>query len=175
MALMRDSEKGPQCPLCFRELTEKDEFLRFCPLNSEHHERLQFNDANLKDLSMCRRCGPQRSIRQRPFLLHVGCEALNPFWDKNSSALMSAAEMDDVKVDHWEVGILKEIFKVSELSGFREMWYPEALFQANIGFHRGRRITTLVALCGAKASGKTVMATMSLFSDQMDQSRYADH
>jgi hypothetical protein len=128
---------------------------------------------------VCATCGVKEAIRNRPFLLHVDCEARNPFWGQEQISPLKAADMDaridSVEVDHWEVGLLKEIATHSELAARPEMWYPEALLRSTYEHYRGRKPRTLIALCGAQLSGKSVVATMSLFSDQVDQARYADH
>jgi hypothetical protein len=140
---------------------------------------MSYSQADHRLLLVCDTCGVKEAIRNRPFLLHVNCEARNPFWGQGQTSPLKAADMDaridSVEVDHWEVGLLKEIATHVELAARSEMWYPEALLRSTFEYARGRKLRTLIALCGAQLSGKSVVATMSLFSDQVDQTRYADH
>src|SRR5713101_4752522 len=77
-----DGAPRAKCPLCFVDLDESQRLIRYCP--SDHEKpwaMFTCTPENLRHEIYCWRdeCRIQKKgIPEGIFLLHVGCEALNP-------------------------------------------------------------------------------------------------
>lgn len=166
-----------KCPLCLRDLTPEDTLVRFCTKHSEKYEPFKCTPDNIPRVFFCpkRGCYSNFEIEQGVFLLHVGCDAKNPFWnadkkqtvipgDNRDSTTVTATVnvgrdlKDGVEVQHWEIGMLRVVPNMYE-----EMWFPLMLLLATNGTDaRGARLGALVELSGAASVGKTIIALQSM-------------
>lgn len=167
-----------RCPLCLKELKTGAEFLRVCRAHDEpaigpvlYHPRDRAVFAC--DAEDCPGDKMDSSLVHGIFLLHVGCECENPFWNAGTnkvdvpSIAQVAWKTGARTFEHWEVDVLRELAKAAP--DRKEMWYPIALFEALNGTgHRGRT-GCLLLLHGPMSSGKTILATMAMNPESFDR------
>lgn len=115
------------------------------------------------------------------FFRHVGCRNENPFWNADKGLVDIPGDPEQttvafqldfgfggdverlVRVQHWLLGVLRHVPRE-----YPEMWYPAMLLRATAESNSPwQRVGVLVELAGAKESGKSVLAMMS-----MNQSGY---
>lgn len=107
---------------------------------------------------------PQNGI----FLAHKNCSRLNPFCKQAEPVVIDFGSSSkrneglipetDIKVRHYEVGILKSMSpKVPE------MWFPAALLKVTTPTKP--KPGCVVVLAGARGVGKTILALQSMHSD----------
>jgi hypothetical protein len=140
---------------------------RFCARHSTKGEQFEYGrDSGSK--IYCPDCRGSRIVGDGVFLLHVGCEAINPFWDKDPNANQVGAVPETGQfeennrafhVDHWELQMLREA--AGPFRGLKEMWFPQALFITLNGEDQKSRSGTLIKLAGAGGVGKTTLSTMT--------------
>lgn len=177
-----------RCPLCLTELTAGMQFNRYCTT----HEQLELvsltdeglADSDFMDTLFCPKSGCTANVyisqREGVFLSHVGCEALNPFWDAREQKVLSdfiegIGEGDDnywelkktidgktatLKINHWEIGMLRTIGK--RYADYPHMWFPPILVKAAAIRDDGKNAGSIVALVGGKRVGKTVLAIQAM-------------
>jgi hypothetical protein len=120
-------------------------------------------------------CRNNEQIVDGVFLLHLGCEAKNPFWDKTRKVIaVPGTDPDGIttegeidlgagserkEVRHWEIGMLRQV--PNNLSD--EMWFPLMLLRATAEQDPSqRRVGALVELSGTQRVGKTVVALQAM-------------
>jgi hypothetical protein len=108
------------------------------------------------------------------FFRHIGCPHKNPFWNADRSAVEVPVGAEEtsalfqldfghgrdigVKVQHWLLGVLGLVPEESP-----EMWFPAMLLRATAETSSlWKRVGVLVELAGARESGKTILAMMSM-------------
>jgi hypothetical protein len=158
-------------------LDEETSLVRRCtdhPAEGEVQVRFYSSEEKLPDDVFCPGLGYcNETIETGVFLRHVGCEAVNPFWDSNNNTvtipgrdsttdyrLTTSGGAQNLKVTHWEIGMLRKMPATA-----KEMWFPLMLLRAMAEAHkwnRRRRIGVLVELAGAKSVGKTVLAMQAM-------------
>ncbi len=188
--LLRDSQ--PKCPLCLRVLDRTQHLLRFCPKHPKDTEtfvcsmeHLVVESPDCKILCPKPECRDARLIRDGVFLLHVSCEAHNPFWKADRGGVVIPEEPffnDELEgrvvrrtVTHWELGLLRRVLEVEAHKGRAEMWFPQTLLRATYERPRGKRTGSFIKLCGARSVGKTILAYMALYSRNLDPGQYIEH
>ena len=159
-----------KCPLCFRKLDRTQQLARVCLSHKDHRQTFYF-DIDRKDI-FCpvKSCENPRSIQTGVFLRHIGCPAKNPYW-KGEGQPVAIPEADTLEraskvfhIQHWMFGVLRELAEL-EPEG-PEMWFPLHMFRTvnwyPLDERQGQQIGATIRLAGAKAAGKTVLATMAL-------------
>lgn len=164
-----------KCPLCLTPLTSSVRLQRYCV---KHRIDKEFNcDARaLREEIYCSEPGDNcnETTDGGVFFRHIGCPNENPFWNAAKSVIEVPVKAEEtsalfqldfglsrdigVRVQHWMLGILDLVPKE-----FPEMWFPAMLLRATGETSSlWKRIGVLVELAGAKESGKTVLAMMSM-------------
>lgn len=161
-----------KCPLCLKELTEADKLMRFCFNHPQRLEQFACDSLAFNSKIFCEDSHCNEAIDEGVYLRHIGCIARNPFWngqsgkvevpgDARSSTvpyrLTTGNAPQDVKVLHWEIGMLRVAPQ-----NVPEMWFPLMLLRATAETGRGKRFGVLVELAGAREAGKTVLTMQAM-------------
>lgn len=150
-----------RCPLCLEELDSKHALVSYCSV-CDTAEEFKFIPDSLASKLKCQKakCQANRSITGGVFLAHVGCQAVNPFWDEAENQISVPSETldgkeitlqfreGDISFTHWQINLLnktgksKHRFKsrktengvtqtqTKQISQIREMWFPAILLRA---------------------------------------------
>jgi hypothetical protein len=164
-----------KCPLCLTPLKNGVKLQRYCV---KHRVGKEFNcDARtLREETYCSERGDNcnETTDGGVFFRHVGCPHENPFWNAARSAVEVPSKAEEtsalfqldfglgrdfgVRVQHWLLGVLGLVPRE-----FPEMWFPAMMMRATGETNSlWKRVGVLVELAGAKESGKTVLAMMSM-------------
>jgi len=164
-----------KCPLCLTPLRNGLSLERYC---IKHGIGKEFNcdPRTLRTEIYCSERGDNcnETTEDGVFFRHVGCSYKNPFWNADKSVVEVPVRAEEtsavyqldfglgrdetVIVQHWLLGVLALLpEKVSE------MWFPAMLLRATAETSSlWKRVGVLIELAGAKESGKTILAMMSM-------------
>lgn len=166
-----------KCPLCLTPLGNGVRLHRYCV---KHGVGLEFNcdSRTLRKETYCSVRGDNcnETTDGGVFFRHIGCSYKNPFWNADKSIVevpcepeetsalfqldfgLGSAQEKRVRVQHWLLGVLGLVPEETP-----EMWFPAMLLRATGETSSlWKRIGVLVELAGAKESGKTILAMMSM-------------
>jgi len=165
-----------KCPLCLTPLKHGISLERYC---LTHNTRKEFNcDARTLRTEMF--CSEDRgdlcneTTNHGVFFRHIGCPCQNSFWNRERSTIEIPVQPDEtsaryqtnfgvgqevgIQVQHWQLGVLASLPR-----DISEMWFPAMLLRATAETSAvAKRVGVLVELAGAKESGKTILAMMSM-------------
>lgn len=164
-----------KCPLCLTPLRNGVRLQRHCV---KHGVGKEFNcdPRTLRAETYCSERGDNcnETTDDGVFFRHIGCSYKNPFWNEDKSVVEVPGRGEEtsalfqldfglgrdmgVKVQHWLMGVLRLVPEESP-----EMWFPAMLLRATgETSSMWKRVGVLVELAGAKESGKTILAMMSM-------------
>jgi hypothetical protein len=167
-----------KCPLCLASLTSDVSLQRYCVKHPRSSKEFTCGKRALRLEIYCAERGDNcnETTEDGVFFRHIGCPYKNPFWSEVKGVVevpvepeatsavfhldFGANRDETVQVQHWLLGVLNLLPK-----SVPEMWFPAMLLRATAETNSLRqRVGVLVELAGAKESGKTVLAMMSLNS-----------
>lgn len=147
------------CPLCLADLSG-EQLRGYCiadsavrvidvPLEPPHGKALE-------TLECAANCA--FDLKNGLHLRHIGCPAINPYWDKESASFRVITP----STRNWETGLLHYLASMEHLSNAVEMWFPFALLLSMAETAESRHSAARVGLIGTRSAGKTVLSTMAL-------------
>ena len=167
-----------KCPLCLTPLTSEISLERYCVKHPRSSKVFACAARTLRLEIYCAERGDNcnETTEDGVFFRHIGCSYKNPFWNDEKGVVEVPVEpeatsavfhldfglnLDEtVRVQHWLLGVLALLPK-----SVPEMWFPAMLLRATSETSSFRkRVGVLVELAGAKESGKTILAMMSMNS-----------
>ena len=167
-----------KCPLCLTPLTSEVSLERYCVKHPRSSKVFACGGRKLRLEIYCAERGDNcnETTEDGVFFRHIGCPYKNPFWNKEKDIVEVPVEPEataavfhldfgvgldvTVPVQHWLLGVLALLPR-----SVPEMWFPAMLLRATAETNSLRqRVGVLVELAGAKESGKTILAMMSLNS-----------
>ena len=167
-----------KCPLCLTVLTSEIKLERYCVKHPRSRKEFPCGTRTLKLEIYCSERGDNcnETTEDGVFFRHIGCKYRNPFWNEEKGAVeipvlpeetSALFQLDfglglneTVRVQHWLLGVLALLPK-----NVSEMWFPAMLLRATAETNSfWRRVGVLVELAGARESGKTILAMMSMNS-----------
>jgi hypothetical protein len=116
-----------RCPLCLKELSSRDNLLRYCHACNEVSS-FKFSAENVKNLVKCKNpnCSSDGKIAEGVYLSHQKCKALNPFWKTDKFEIPDSLVGEQVTLNfdkiglqtfiHWENKMLGRISRIGEKS-----------------------------------------------------------
>lgn len=166
-----------KCPLCLTPLANGVRLQRYCV---KHRVSKEFNchPRTLRAEIYCSESGDNcnETTEDGVFFRHIGCSYKNPFWNEAKGVVEVPVQSEEtsagyqldfglggerevrVVVQHWLLGVLALLPE-----NISEMWFPAMLLRATAETSSlWRRVGVLVELAGAKESGKTILAMMSM-------------
>ena len=164
-----------KCPLCLIPLGNGVRLQRYCV---KHGVGIEFNcdSRTLRAETYCSERGDNcnETTDGGVFFRHIGCPHKNPFWNTEKSVVEVPGEAEEtsalfqldfatsreraITVQHWLLGVLRLVPEE-----WPEMWFPAMMLRATAEMSSlWKRVGVLVELAGAKESGKTILAMMSM-------------